>query len=113
MDNATWGAKMNTFLMILLFVAPLLMFALVRMGVRLIIPLLICVIAAAVGIALFVWGMDAAPVVTDTETVLLPSAVYGLLIVISAGFGGLLLGVVVLARWLSGEYKSVKEGHDT
>jgi hypothetical protein len=104
---------MNTFLMILLFVGPLLLFALVRMGVRLIIPLLICVTAASFGIGLFVWGMDSAPVVAGAESVLLPAAVYGMLIVISAGFGGLLLGVVVLARWLSGEYKSVKEGHDT
>ncbi len=104
---------MNTFLMILMFLGPLVMFGLVKMGVNLIIPLILCVIGAGAGIALFVWGMNATSLAEHHTGDLLPAAVYGMLVFISAAFGGTLLGVVVLARWLSGEYQSVKEGHET
>ena len=104
---------MNTFLMILMFLGPLVMFGLVKMGVNLIIPLFICVVAAGVGIGLFVWGMSTTSLAQHHDGDLLPTAVYGMLIFISAAFGGVLLGVVVLARWLSGEYQGVKEGHKT
>jgi len=105
--------RMNTFFLILVIVGPLFLFALVKTGVRLIWPLLACVIAAFVGISMFVWGMSATSLADHHQGDLMPAAVYGMLIVASAAFGGLLLGVVVLARWFSGEYSSVTEGQDT
>ena len=63
---------MNMFLMILLFLGPLVLFGLVKMGVNLIIPLFICVVAAGVGIGLFVWGMSTTSLANITTEICCP-----------------------------------------
>ena len=96
---------MSSFLIILVFTGPVLLFGLVKTGVHLIVPLIGCVIAAGVGIAMFIWGMNNTSLADHHSGDLLPQAVYGIMIVISAAFAGVLLAVVVIARWFSGEYK--------
>ena len=104
---------MKTVLLILLFLGPAVLFGLVKTGVRLIWPMLICVILAAVGMGMLVWGMSMPVPATQSNESFAPMAVYGMLMMITAGFGGVLLGVVVIARWFSGEYQNVNEGQNT
>lgn len=104
---------MTAFFTILIVIGPLFLFGMVKTGVNLIAPMLVCVVSAAVGIGLLVYGMNATSLAGHHNGDLHPTAVYGMLAIASAAFFGLLLGVVVIARWFSGEYSSVKKGQDT
>lgn len=104
---------MSTLFMILVIIGPLFLFAVVRMGVRLIFPFAFCVVVGMIGMMLFVFATTAPPDASDPEFAINPVSVAAAVLVVTAAFGIFLLGVVVLARWLSGEYQSVKEGSDT
>ena len=100
---------MNTVIMFLLFLGPLVIFGLVRTGARPFVPALLCVMAGGIGIGFFIWGMRNTTLAAHHTGDLLPIGLVGFLMMISAGFGAILLAVIFVARWLSGEYSEVKD----
>ena len=88
------------------------LFILIKTGLRLLIPFAICVVVGMVGMMLFVWA-SATPIdASHPEFAINPVSVAAALMVTAAAFGVLLVGVVMIARWYSGEYTNVKEGHE-
>lgn len=104
---------MNTILILLVILGPIILFTLVKTGVGLIVPFAICVGMGMIGLSLLFWAGTGSIAPDDPEFVVNPVSVAAILIVLTAAYGVFLLGIVVIARWFSGEYSSVKEGHDT
>lgn len=99
---------------LLTFAIPgvVILFTLIKTGMRLIFPFAICVVAGMISMAVFVWSSTPADV-EDPEFMINPVSLGAAVVLAAAAFGVLLLGVVVIARWFSGEYSSVEEGQDT
>ncbi len=103
---------MSTILILLVIIGPVILFTLVKTGVGLIVPFALCVGAGMIGLVLFFWASADPNTLNDPEFAVNPVSVVAILLVLGAAYGVFLLGIVVIARWFSGEYSSVKEGHE-
>ena len=104
---------MSQILLTLSIPGAILLFVLIKTGMRLIFPFAICVILGLLGMVVFIWASADPIAPNDPEFAINPISVAAAFVTGAAAFGVLLLGVVVIARWISGEYQSVKKGHDT
>jgi hypothetical protein len=97
-------------LFLALFVAgPAVIFGFIRRGWRLLWPAVICFIGGFFGIGLFVWGMGATSAAAHHNGDIATLGIIGIFLALCAAFGAVLLGIVLIARWLSGDYKASKQ----
>lgn len=91
----------------------IILFILVKAGIKLFFPFVLCVILATLGMVLFVLTSPKPAPPNNPEFAINTVSIAAMILTVSAMNGILLLGVVVIARWFSGEYKNNRKGNGT
>lgn len=87
----------------------IILFILVKAGIKLFFPFVVCVMLATVGMVLFVLTSPKHAPPNNPEIAINSVSIAAMILTVSAINGILLLGVVVIARWFSGNTKIIEK----
>ena len=89
----------------------IILFIVVKAGIKLFFPFVVCLILATVGMVLFVLTSPTHASLNNPEIAINSVSIAAMILTVFAMNGILLLGVVVIARCFSGEYKNNRKGN--